>query len=196
MPWFAYYFPCYGEDLCKLGFSHDPLQRIRSLYRRWYEFFDLELGLLIETETERDARDIELLLRRPLRAHNAPMPLTIQSAAGGFTEWFRGSSEHVLAAAKTLAQSGYRLHAPASGWFKDALIQRVDLLFEWSSAQRTLLNEESSQWQHLQPLFDELDGYIALSIPFEQALPDDIYAWYIWTRRIRGMATPRAADQS
>lgn len=195
MPWFAYYFPCFGEDLCKLGFSHDPLQRIRSLHRRWYEFFDLELGLLIETETERDARDIELLLRRPLSAHNAPMPLTIQSAAGGFTEWFRGSSEQVLAAAETLAQSGYRLHTPVSGWFRDALTQRVDLLFEWSSAQRALLNQEPSQWQHLQPLLDELDAYVALSIPLEPALPGDIYAWYLRARRIRGMAAPRAADR-
>jgi hypothetical protein len=190
MPWFAYYFPCFGEDLCKLGFSHDPLQRIRSLHRRWYEFFDLELGLLIETETERDARDIELVLRRPLSVHNAPMPLTIQAEAGGFTEWFRGASEHVLTAAETLAQSGYRMHAPVSDWLRNALIQRVDLLFEWSSAHRVLLREEPPQWQLLQPLLDELDTYPALSIPLEAALPSDIHDWYAWTRRARGMIDP------
>ncbi|WP_242107555.1 GIY-YIG nuclease family protein [Luteimonas aquatica] len=189
MPWFAYHFPCLGgEDLCKLGFSRDPLQRIRSLHSRWYEFFDLDNGLLVEAESERDARDLELALRRPVRLHNAPMPMTVRGAAGGETEWYRGVSGHVREAARLLARDGYRVHAPMSGWLRDALVRRVDLLFEWAGAQRPLLLQaENGQGRLLQPLLDELDAYPALSIPLDAALPDDVLAWYAGTRRARGL---------
>lgn len=63
---FAYVFPCAWEDHCKIGFSSDPLARIASLHRRWFEFFDLEGGALVEAESVRDARDLELELRAGL----------------------------------------------------------------------------------------------------------------------------------
>ncbi len=65
---FAYVFPCAWEDYAKIGFSRDPLGRITALHRRWFEFFDLDAGLLVEAENEREARDLELRLRTPLKA--------------------------------------------------------------------------------------------------------------------------------
>ena len=59
---FTYVFPCQWEDHCKIGFSRDPLGRISSLHPRWFAFFDLERGVLVEAERERDARDLELQL--------------------------------------------------------------------------------------------------------------------------------------
>ncbi|WP_268628169.1 hypothetical protein, partial [Escherichia coli] len=53
---FAYVFPCAWEDHAKIGFSRDPLRRISALHRRWFEFFDLDAGALVEAESERDAR--------------------------------------------------------------------------------------------------------------------------------------------
>jgi len=71
---FAYVFPCAWEDYAKIGFSRDPLGRISALHRRWFEFFDLDAGTLVEAESERDARDLELQLRSPFKAHRAPAP--------------------------------------------------------------------------------------------------------------------------
>ncbi len=48
---YLYVFPCAWEDHCKLGFSRDPLSRMQALHRRWFEFFDIDHGLLVETET-------------------------------------------------------------------------------------------------------------------------------------------------
>lgn len=79
---FTYVFPCAWEDYAKIGFSRDPLGRISALHRRWFEFFDLDAGALVEAEGERDARDLELQLRSPFKAHRAPAPMTIQHKAG------------------------------------------------------------------------------------------------------------------
>ena len=53
---YVYVLPCRGEDLLKVGFTRDPLQRFRTLHRRFYAFFDLEAALLMETERLREAR--------------------------------------------------------------------------------------------------------------------------------------------
>ena len=56
---YVYVLPCAGEDWLKLGFSRDPLTRLQTLHRRYYEFFDTELAFAIETETVREARALE-----------------------------------------------------------------------------------------------------------------------------------------
>ena len=45
---FLYVFPCDWEDLLKLGISRDPLDRVQALHPRWFEFFDLGRGFLVE----------------------------------------------------------------------------------------------------------------------------------------------------
>ncbi len=176
---FTYVFPCEWEDHCKIGFSRDPLGRIGSLHPRWYEFFDLERGALVEAESVRDARNLELELRRPLAAHNAPAPLSIRVQAGGGTEWFRGAAQPLQAALATLRQRGYWVH-PLRGWLREALLARVDLLYDRSLAQLTPdeLDGLAGLTVAQRTLRDLLDGYRALEIELEAHLPERVLAWH------------------
>ncbi|MET1025273.1 MAG: GIY-YIG nuclease family protein [Pseudoxanthomonas sp.] len=176
---FTYVFPCAWEDFCKIGFSRDPLVRIGALHPRWFAFFDLQAGMLVETETIRDARDLELQLRRPLKAHRAPVPLTIRTAAGGQTEWFRGVAEPLARHVATLADVGYRV-LPLRGWLRAAALSRIDRLHDWADAQLSV--EELEGLVGLTPaqqsLRDVLDGYRALEIELADRLPPAIARWY------------------
>jgi hypothetical protein len=177
---FLYVFPCAWEDYCKLGFSRDPLSRLQTLHRRWFEFFDLDRAFLVEAETVRDARDLELELGRPLREHNAPAPLTVRSQAGGRTEWYRGASAQLEQAAGTLQLRGHVVHAPARAWLRDALRARSDQLYDWAQAQ--LSADELGGLVATTPtqrlVRDALDGYVALSIDLEPLLPPAVHRWY------------------
>jgi len=48
---FVYLFPCRERDVQKIGYARDPLVRLRELHRRFFQFFDLERGALVETAT-------------------------------------------------------------------------------------------------------------------------------------------------
>ncbi|WP_355607906.1 GIY-YIG nuclease family protein [Xanthomonas cannabis] len=176
---FTYVFPCQWEDHSKIGFSRDPLGRIGSLHPRWFDFFDLERGLLVEAERERDARDLELQLRRPLLAHNAPAPLAIRATAGGHTEWFRGVSQALELVVADLQTQGYRVFV-LRDWLQAAMAQRIDRLYDWSAVQLSpdeldgLLGTTPAQ----RALRDVLDGYRALDLPLQAHLPDQVWAWY------------------
>lgn len=176
---FTYVFPCQWEDHCKIGFSHDPLTRIAALHPRWFDFFDLEHGVLVEAESQRDARDLELALRRPLAAHNAPAPLAIRVQAGGGTEWFRGVAAPLAQAVRALGEGGYRVH-PLRGWLQAALVQRRDGLHEWSLAQLGIdeLDGLCGPTPAQQRLRDQLDGFVALELALDEVLPDAVLAWY------------------
>ncbi len=180
MAWFAYVLPCTWEDHCKIGFSRDPLARIGQLHRRWFEFFDLEQGLLVEAETERDARDLELELRRPLAAHRAPQPLTVRAVAGGRTEWVRGAQARLRQAVEGLRARGYRVHAPLSAWLRDALVARSDLLHDWAAAQLAVdeLEHRAGCTAAQRAVRDTLDAHVALRIDVEPLLPAGVWRWY------------------
>lgn len=176
--WFTYVFPCAWEDMGKIGFSRDPLGRITALHRRWFEFFDLEHGVLIESETQRDARDLELELRRPLVLHRSPAPLTVQERAGGKTEWVRGANEALVAAVAGLAERGHAVY-PLGPWLSAMLLQRADRLHDWAAAQ---LPEEESL-RHRDPavlvaLRDVLDAHAALGVDPRPWLPAHVGRWY------------------
>jgi hypothetical protein len=177
--WFAYVFPCTWEDHCKVGFSRDPLARIGQLHQRWFEFFDLQRGLLVEAETQRDARDIELALRRPLAAHRAPQPLTVRDAAGGFTEWLRGANAGLRDAVASLQTHGYTVHASLADWMAAALRARLDLLYDWTAQ----LSPEELQHPAVvtaaqRAVRDTLDAYAALGVTFEEAVSPAVLDWY------------------
>src|SRR5437868_1685767 len=98
---FVYVLPCTYEDILKLGFSRDPLDRMQALHPRWFEFFELDQAFLIETETVRDARDVELGLAGVVAEHNAPAPLVIRREAAGHSEWYRGAHAILSRTAET-----------------------------------------------------------------------------------------------
>lgn len=177
---FVYVFPCPWEDHCKIGFSRDPLSRIQALHRRWFEFFDLDHGALVETETVRDARDLELELRRPLAAHNAPAPLAVRREAAGHTEWFRGATPRLEQAVHSLGKRGHAVHAPLRTWLRPALLARGDRLYSWARAQ--LSPDELDGCAGPTPtqaiVRDTLDAYAALDIELETLLPPEVIRWY------------------
>lgn len=176
--YFTYVFPCAWEDFCKIGFSRDPLGRIASLHPRWYEFFDLDGGGLVEAETQRDARDLELELRRPLKLHRAPAPLTIVERAGGKTEWVRGANALLDAAIHALAARGHRTW-PLRAWLRAVMLERLDRLYDWSAAQ--LPQDDDPRALHAvaaRALRDVLDGHLALDIDPAPCLPAHVLDWY------------------
>jgi len=179
---FVYILPSAWEDHCKIGFSRDPLSRMQALHPRWFEFFDLDQAMLVEAETIRDARDLELELRRPLVEHNAPAPLTVRARAGGHTEWFRGAGPQLQASVSRMQQRGHRIHAPLRRWARAALLARSDQLFAWAHAQ--LSPEELAGLVALSAprrsvLRDTLDAYVAMAIELEPFLSPEVYRWYV-----------------
>ena len=177
---YLYVLPCAYEDLLKLGYSRDPLERIQALHPRWYEAFDLDRGLFVETEAVRDARDLELEFRRALVLHNAPAPLAMRVEAAGVTEWYRGAFDQLATAAADLATRGYTLHAPARAWLRDALLARAPLLYAWTEA--ALPPESRDLPFGAVPVHrvvrDVLDGYAALGIDLAPHLPEPVRHWY------------------
>ena len=129
---FLYVLPCHGEDLLKLGHSRDPLARMQSLHPRFYEFFDLDQAFALETETVREARSLETRYGRALAEHSAVAPLTVNPAAGGHTEWYRGAYTELAALARERAEAGLILHAPLRPWLRQRLAAAGELLYAWA----------------------------------------------------------------
>jgi len=180
---YVYVLPCAYEDILKLGFSRDPLGRLQSLHRRYFEFFDLDRAFLIETETVRDARHIEIVLGNELVLHNAPSPLVVDRSAGGHTEWYRGAYETLAVRTGRLEEEGYRVHRPARNWVRRALVAGSDRLHDWSNAMLEGLqdwNQDALASQQLrQTLLDALDAYSGMGIPLEPLLPPPVWRWYL-----------------
>lgn len=179
---FAYVFPCQWEDHCKIGFSRDPLDRIAALHPRWFEFFCVERGMLVEAESVRDARDLELRLRAGLRAHNAPAPSTVRVEAGGGSEWFRGAESELQSRLRALAADGYRTW-PLRRWLHAALAARRERLHEWALAQLPEAGMEGLVDPDLarharRRLRDTLDAFVALQLDPRPCLPARVRAWY------------------
>jgi hypothetical protein len=180
-PAYLYLLPCLGEDLLKLGFSRDPLSRMQSLHPRFYEFFDLEQGCAVQTETVHDARRLELSLARRLRAHSAPSPLTIRAAAGGASEWYRGAQPTLLAEFDALRRLGHRL-VELSTLVRAGLMAQAADLYAWSSLlspaeleARGALARTTAAQRHV---VDVLDGYLACAIDVRPLLPAAAADWH------------------
>jgi hypothetical protein len=183
---FVYVLPCRDEDILKVGFSRDPLDRFRTLHRRFFEFFDLERGLLIHTDHLRDARRIERLFITTFADHRAPAPLVVPRSAAGHTEWFRGVSPRVeMLARQICAEDGFLLHAPLSSWVRDRFADWSELLFGWSTRMLEMIeyehfnappHERSGRVEKV--LRDVLDAYVALGVDIQTLVPASVLAWY------------------
>lgn len=117
-----------AEDLLKVGLTADPLARWSGFHRRWFEAFDLEHTLLVETETRRDAQRLETALHRRLKPHGCPVPLSMRAFAGGATEWYRGASAAAGGFVAGCADEGYLVHADARPHVAAALRARRHVL--------------------------------------------------------------------
>jgi hypothetical protein len=176
---YLYVLPCAYEDILKLGFSRDPLARMQALHPRWFEFFDLDRAFLVEAETVRDVRDLELGLARVIVDHNAPAPLVIRREAAGHTEWYRGAYDALQTTANALAAGGYIVHAPLRPWLRERLLERSDRLYSWTAAMLPAgLVETTAVSPTARPVVDALDAFRALGIDLEPYLPTSVLAWY------------------
>ncbi|MDR0181743.1 GIY-YIG nuclease family protein [Lysobacter arvi] len=180
-----YVLPCAYEDLLKLGFSRQPLERMQALHPRFFEFFDLDRALLVETETVRDARRLELELGRALAEHSAPAPLTVRLQAAGHTEWYRGAYPQLARAMERLAQEGHTVHAPMRAWLESQMRARAPALFSWGLGVLARVEGEPSHLDRMpmlaalrQQVLDVLDAHRALGVDVDEHLPEALAQWY------------------
>lgn len=183
---FVYVLPCRDEDLLKVGFSRDPLQRLQTLHPRFFRFFDLDRGFLIATDTVRDARRIERRYITTFAEQRSPAPLVVRDAAAGYTEWYRGVYPDAVAIARELADDdGFVLHAPLRAWLRDLFEDRAALLFAWSSRMLEAIEYERFNAPPApapslleRALRDALDCFDELGIAIEPLVPEPVLSWY------------------
>jgi hypothetical protein len=176
---YLYVLPCGYEDILKLGFSREPLDRMQALHPRWFEFFDLDRAFLIETETVRDARNLETGLAGVIKLHNAPAPLVIRKHAAGHTEWYRGAYAVLEQTTQALAAGGYIVHCPLRAWIRQLLRSRSDTLFSWSSA---MLSPDELETPNAgfdgRPTLAQRTVRNAIDAYVEPLLPAKVLDWY------------------
>lgn len=183
---YLYVFPCAYEDLLKLGISRDPLDRIQAFSRRYFEFFDLQRGWLLQTDHVREAQALETGLRRSLRELNAPAPMLVPERAAGNTEWYRGASSVLEDARQQWMAQGYTVHQPLESWLRARLESRRGDLYTWAERMLAAMDDEPGDARPVgaeaplphRLLRDVLDGYTALGISLENALPPAASDWY------------------
>jgi hypothetical protein len=181
-PAMVYVLPHRGEEFLKLGFSRDPLQRMQNLHRRYFDFFDIDRIILVETGRVVEARRIELRLKRAISEHRAPSPLDVRKDAGGSTEWFRGAYAVLREHAAAMEGEAFVVHWDARTWIESQLIRHRELIFEWSLEQFRVLEiagELSPQGARIaSTLRDALDAYYYFEIDLADIVPSDVARWY------------------
>ena len=155
------------------------------MHPRWFEFFDLGRAFLIETETVRDARNLESGLAGVIELHNAPAPLVIPRQAAGHAEWYRGAYAVLGQATQALAAGGYIVHFPLRPWVGEVLRSRSDMLFSWSSAILSPVELETSNagfdgrlTDAQRTVRDALDACVVFDIDLEPLMPVNVLDWY------------------
>lgn len=176
-PAFVYVAPARYEDILKLGFSHDPCNRVRSFHRRYFEYFDLDRGFSIAATDERDARRIELLLARRFADHRTHAPLEIESAPGGVTEWYRGAYDGISAAcAELITAGGYQPVLNMAAEIRSRLLAERDLLFEVATHTIDAVDALGACPEAdalVRSLSTSLDAYQAFGIDVGGYMPDE-----------------------
>ncbi len=184
---FVYLLPCRESDLVKIGYSRTPLQRFHTLHARWFDYFDLDAGALVELERVAEARRLERALLVRYAARRAIAPFAVPKSAAGHTEWHAGVHDDALAHARSLcAEGGLALHAPLRGWLRAELGARLDRLHDWSLAMLeqaeyerfNAIDAPGGAGAPARALRDALDACAALGLPLEAVLPDAVLRWH------------------
>ena len=188
---FVYVASCRDEDILKLGFSRDPLVRLRSLHPRYFAFFDLDRSFLIETDRVKDARAIERRLADRVAEHRAPSPLLVDRTAGGHTEWYRGAHAAIHSEAmRAIAELGHGYHASLRHWLRERLMRQSDMVYEWSSQMlRAIEIQRGTEPQDAlrleQTLGAALDAYEHVGLTTDQLLSEDVLDWWHRHKTVR-----------
>lgn len=163
-----------AEDLLKVGLTADPVARWSGFHRRWFEAFDLEHSLLVETESRRDAQRLETALHRALKEHGCPMPLSMRRFAGGATEWYRGAWPVARGFVARCGEEGFTVHMDARPHVAAALhAQRHVLASVLDQAAR---NERDGVLtpEEIGAVRDLADAYRAFGIDLADVVPADV----------------------
>ncbi|MBC7989962.1 MAG: hypothetical protein H7Y19_10330 [Luteimonas sp.] len=171
--WYVYLLSSQDCTAFKAGFSCNPLQRIHSFNRRYYERFNLNQSLLLRVDTERQARVIESEIKMLLAASRFACPEWVSIDAGGDTEWFSAVEfSDAAAQLRLLAMDDPQRISTVDDYIRDQL-QRMSGAFEfWASdyALRLQNDMESASLGYqrtvtTEPLRDWLDAYRFFVIP-------------------------------
>jgi hypothetical protein len=172
--------------LLKVGFSRDPFTRFSTLHRRFFAFFDLERGLLLDAERVIDARRIERRLIESFPEQRAMAPLVVPVSAAGNTEWYRGVHAEVAALLEDIAGAeGLNLSRSLTPWLRGYLEARADLLHDWSTRIVDTLDwaahnspDDPDAERLRRVLIDTLDMFVAAGVAVEPRLPRRVVDWY------------------
>lgn len=183
---YVYVLPCRDEDLLKVGFSRDPFTRFSTLHRRFFDFFDLERGLLLDAERVVHARRIERRLIETFSEQRAMAPLVVPLSAAGHTEWYRGVHAGVTAVLEEIASAeGLILDRSLVPWLHSYLEERADLLHDWSARVVDTLDwaahnapEDTDARRLRRTLIDTLDMFVAARVAVEPLLSQRVIDWY------------------
>ena len=178
---YVYVLPAYDEDILKIGFSRDPLVRMRAFHPRYYEWFALDEGFLLSLPSEREARNVELVLARHVRVHRSRSPAAIRRAAGGHTEWYRGALPILREFSREQAEElGVSVVVPVKEWLSERLNRDRAELYEWSLQLFDALTLVTLDEQHRlsSALRDVLDAYTYFGIDVRQQIPSEVFSWW------------------
>jgi hypothetical protein len=171
--WFVYLFALADCSAFKVGFSCNPLQRISTFSRRYFERFDLSQSRLLPVDDCDHARAIEAAIKADLSEFRTLCPAWIPDEAGGQTEWF--SAVHFGQAEDRLQSflTGRGVTAINAADFIRGELGRMSHAFElwawsqaqqareaWSSASRGYKVRDESR-----SLRDWLDAYRYFDVP-------------------------------
>lgn len=181
---FVYLLPCRDEDTQKIGFARDPWLRMHAFHPRFYAFFDLDRGALIETDRVSEARSIETRLKVMFAMSKCVAPLMTRQRAGGKNEWFRGIDGAAMAALQGISESlGYPLHAPLAPWLRERWMQQAAVIRDWSRQQFEWLealhfNADPSLGEPCaQRLHSALSAWDAIGLPLHEILDERVSVW-------------------
>ena len=172
--WFVYLFALGDCSAFKVGFSCNPLQRITTFSRRYFERFDLSQSLIIDLHTCEQARATEAAVKRALDSVRAQPPAWVPLEAGGHTEWFSAVN---FVDAETLVRAEELAIASSAFDFLRPTLEGMRNAFErWAFIEAQRLCEERSAMQRgyavrgrSVALRDWLDAYAHFDVPlFEE----------------------------
>jgi len=182
---FVYMLPWREQDLLKVGYSRQPLVRLRTLHRRFFDVFDLDRGLLLETERLAQARKVERDLIVRHAGQRSPAPLVIPDEAAGYSEWFRGVCPEVtLELRDVAAREGLALHS-LRDWLRQWFSSQGDGVYEWSLRMLEAIEyeafnvpPESQRGEAARSLRYVMDACEAVGLPVAALFPERVLAWY------------------
>ena len=171
--WYVYLLSSQDCTAFKAGFSCNPLQRIHSFNRRYYERLNLNESLLLRVDTERQARIIEGEIKSLLAASRFACPEWVSTDAGGDTEWFSAVEFSDAAAQLRLwSMDDPKRVSTVDDYIRDRLRCMSGAFEFWASdyARRLQNDIESASLGYprtvtAEPLRDWLDAYRFFDIP-------------------------------